>query len=83
MKAKNPLYVVKGQNVEEVKNLLEMLLKKFDLEPALRMLEQLLSLLLSQVQSYPAFVVVKNVFDQWLAQLLPLLQQVSGVFAKS
>ncbi len=82
MKNKNPLYVVKGQNVEQAKNLFDMLLKRFDLEPLVKMLQQLLELLLSQVQTYPVFVLVKNVIDQWLAQIIPLLQQATVVFSR-
>lgn len=83
MKNKNPLYVVKGQNVEQAKNLFDMLIKKLDLEPVMRILNQLLEFLLSQVKSYPMFAVVKSLIDQWMLQLIPLLQQVSGMFAKA
>jgi hypothetical protein len=83
MKNKNPLYVVKGQNVEQAKNLFDMLIKKLDLEPVMRILNQLLEFLLSQVKSYPMFAVVKSMIDQWMLQLIPLLQQVSGMFAKA
>jgi hypothetical protein len=83
MKNKNPLYVVKGQNVEQAKNLFDMLIKKFDLEPVMRILNQILEFLLSQVKSYPMFAVVKSMIDQWMLQLIPLLQQVSGMFAKA
>ena len=83
MKNKNPLYVVKGQNVEQAKNIFDMFIKKLDLEPVMRILNQLLEFLLSQVKSYPMFAVVKSMIDQWMLQLVPLLQQVSGMFAKA
>lgn len=83
MKNKNPLYVVKGQNVEQAKNIFDMLIKKLDLEPVMRILNQILEFLLSQVKSYPMFAVVKSMIDQWMLQLIPLLQQVSGMFAKA
>lgn len=83
MKNKNPLYVVKGQNVEQAKNLFDMLIKKFDLEPVMRILNQILEFLLSQVKSYPMFAVVKSMIDQWMLQLMPLLQNLSGVFSKA
>lgn len=83
MKNKNPLYVVKGQNVEQAKNLFDMLIKKLDLEPVMRILNQLLEFLLSQVKSYPMFAVVKSMIDQWMLQLIPLLQNVSGMFSKA
>ena len=82
MKNKNPLYVVKGQNVEEAKSLFDMFIKKLDLEPALKMLSQIFEMLLAQVKSYPMFTMVKSVLDQWLAQLMPLLQMAQGFFAK-
>ncbi len=83
MKNKNPLYVVKGQNVEQAKNLFDMLIKKLDLEPVMRILNQILEFLLSQVKSYPMFAVVKSMIDQWMLQLSPLLQNLSGVFSKA
>ena len=83
MKNKNPLYLVKGQNVEQAKNLFDMLIKKFDLEPVMRILNQILECLLSQVKSYPMFAVVKSMIDQWMLQLMPLLQNLSGVFSKA
>ncbi len=83
MKNKNPLYVVKGQNVEEAKSFFDMLLKKFDLEPVFNFLQQMLTLLLEQVKSYPTFVIVKTMIDQWMAQLMPMLQSVMGMFAKA
>lgn len=83
MKTKNPLYVVKGQNVEEAKSFFDMLLKKFDLEPVFNFLQQMLTLLLEQVKSYPTFVIVKTMIDQWMAQLMPMLQGVMGMFAKA
>lgn len=83
MKNKNPLYVVKGQNVEEAKSFFDMLLKKFDLEPVFNFLQQMLTLLLEQVKSYPTFVIVKTMIDQWMAQLMPMLQGVMGMFARA
>ena len=83
MKNKNPLYVVKGQNVEQAANLFDMLIKKLDLEPVMKFLQQMLAMLLEQVQSYPMFLIVKTMIDQWMVQLMPLLQSLSGMFAKA
>lgn len=83
MKNKNPLYVVKGQNVEQAKNFFDLLIKKFDLEPVMRILNQIFEFLLSQVKSYPMFVAVKSMIDQWMLQLVPLLQNLSGVFSRA
>lgn len=73
-KMKNPLYVVKGNNVEQAQNWFDMLVKKFDLEPVLRMLQQVLSMLLAQVQSYPVLALVKAWFDMVMEKFSPLLK---------
>lgn len=83
MKQKNPLYVVKGQNVEQAKNFFDMLIKKLELEPLLNFIQSMLTMLLEQVKSYPTFLLVKNLVDQWMAQLVPLLQGLSGMFQKA
>jgi Zn-dependent M16 (insulinase) family peptidase len=77
-KTKNPLYVVKGKDVQQVSGLFDLLMKKFDLEPIVSMLQQLLSMLLAQVQNYHVLSLVKGYLDQILAQL----QLVFGRFVK-
>mgnify|MGYP003393141551 CR=1 FL=1 len=72
---KNPLYVVKGQQVEQAKNLFDLFVKKFDLEPVVAFLQQLLTMLLAQVQSYPVFLAVKGIVDQIMAQIQMLTKQ--------
>lgn len=83
MKQKNPLYVVKGQNVEQAKNFFDMLIKKLELEPVINFLQSMITMLLEQVKSYPTFVLVKNMIDQWMAQLMPILQTLSGMLQKA
>lgn len=83
MKQKNPLYVVKGQNVEQAKNFFDMLIKKLELEPVINFLQSMITMLLEQVKSYPTLVLVKNMIDQWMAQLLPILQTLSGMLQKA
>ncbi len=83
MKQKNPLYVVKGQNVEQAKNFFDMLVKKLELEPVINFLQSMITMLLEQVKSYPTFVLVKNMIDQWMAQLMPILQTLSGMLQKA
>lgn len=75
MKNKNPLYVVKGDSVQEAKNLFDLVLKKFNLEPAFEMLSSLFKLMLSQVTSYPMFVAVKGWIDQILTKVFGLVTQ--------
>ncbi|MFP5492635.1 MAG: hypothetical protein ACLGG0_14115 [Bacteriovoracia bacterium] len=83
MKQKNPLYVVKGQNVEQAKNFFDMLIKKLELEPVINFLQSMITMLMEQVKSYPTFVLVKNMIDQWMAQLMPILQTLSGMLQKA
>ena len=83
MKQKNPLYVVKGQNVEQAKNFFDMLIKKLELEPVINFLQSMITMLLEQVKSYPTFLLVKNMIDQWMAQLMPILQTLSGMLQKA
>jgi hypothetical protein len=83
MKQKNPLYVVKGQNVEQAKNFFDMLIKKLELEPVINFLQSMITMLLEQVKSYPTFVLVKNMIDQWMAQVMPILQTLSGMLQKA
>lgn len=63
MKNKNPLYVVKGKTVLEAKGVVDLFLKKFNLEPAMEILVKFLNFLLAQVKDYPTFLAVKKVVD--------------------
>lgn len=83
MKQKNPLYVVKGQNVEQAKNFFDMLIKKLELEPVINFLQSMITMLMEQVKSYPTFLLVKSMIDQWMAQLIPILQTLSGMLQKA
>lgn len=69
MKKKNPLYVVKGTDVEEASGLVDMLVKKFNLEPLISMLKNLFEILLEMVSSYAMFKVVKDFVDQFVARI--------------
>lgn len=69
MKKKNPLYVVKGTDVEEASGLVDMLVKKFNLEPLISMLKNLIEMLLEMVSSYAMFKVVKDFVDQVVARI--------------
>ena len=69
MKNKNPLYVVKGNNVEQAKNFLDLIVKKFNLEPMIEVVTNILKLMLSQVTSYSGFVAVKAWFDGLVSKI--------------
>ncbi len=75
MKNKNPLYVVKGKNVMEAKNIFDLIVKKLNLEPALEIFTNIMKMLLAQVTSYSGFVAVKTWFDD-------LISKVFGVVTK-
>ncbi len=68
-KNSNPLYVVKDKDVHMVNNWIELLIKKWNLEPLFQMLMQIFQSLLDQVQTYPVFVMVKTLIDQWMDQV--------------
>ncbi len=74
---KNPLYVVKGQQVEAASGWLDLLVKKLELGPLLAQLQAVFTFMLEQVKSYPLFVMVKAWFDQMLARLAPLMAMVA------
>jgi hypothetical protein len=73
MKNKNPLYVVKGNNVQEAKNFVDLILKKFNLEPAVEILTNIFKMLLAQITSYPMLVAVKNILDQLMIKVFGLV----------
>ncbi len=73
MKNKNPLYVVKGKNVLEAKNLLDLVAKKFNLEPMIELMTNIMKMMLAQVTSYPMFVAMKNWLDQILTKIFGIV----------
>lgn len=72
---KNPLYVVSknGKDVESVKNLLDLFLKKTGLDQVVAMLNTIIQMLLAQVTSYPIFIEVKKTIDTLLASVLAII----------
>jgi hypothetical protein len=78
MKNKNPLYVVKGKDIEEVSSLLDLVIKKFNLGPALNVLKNIFTLLLEQVENFAAFKVVKDFLDQLLSQVQAVIVKFQG-----
>lgn len=76
MKNKNPLYVVKGKNVLEAKNIFDLVLKKFNLEPMFEVLTNIMKMLLSQVTSYSGFVAVKAWFDDLVSKVFGLVTKI-------
>ncbi len=70
-KKTNPLYVVtnNGKDVEQAEGTFDLLVKKLGLEPAIKVLSNILELLLAQVESYATFVAIKEFLDQLIAQV--------------
>ena len=75
-KAKNPLYVVKDQNVEQANGLLDFVVKKLNLEPVIEFLNSIFNILLEQVNTYPLFKAFKQFVDL-VVKKLELFQKVS------
>lgn len=76
MKKKNPLYVVKGADVEEASGVVDLLVKKLNLEPLISILKNILDMLLEMVTSYSMFVVVKDFIDH-IVKRIELFQKFS------
>lgn len=72
MKTKNPLYVVKGKEVEEASSLVDLVIKKFNLEPAVNILKNIFYLLLEQVENFAMYQAVKGFIDQIINQIREL-----------
>ncbi len=70
-KKTNPLYVVtnNGKDVEQAEGAFDLLVKKLGLEPAIKVLSNILELLLAQVKSYATFVAIKEFLDKLIAQV--------------
>lgn len=72
MKNKNPLYVVKGKDVLEANSLVDLVIKRFNLEPMITVMKNILNLLLSQVETYAWFQAAKKFFDEMLDKVRTL-----------
>lgn len=77
-KPKNPLYVVKGDQVEEANNFVDLIIKKLNLEPLIEVMINILKMLLENIQSYSAFTMVKDYLD-FLVQRFELFRKFSIV----
>lgn len=64
MKTKNPLYVVKGKEVQEASSVLDLVIKKFNLEPMIRIMNNIFQMLLDQVKNFAMYKAVKQFIDE-------------------
>lgn len=80
----NPLYVVRnnGVDVEAANGILELILKKTGLDKMVPMLEAMMEMILSQVQSYAVFIEVKKMFDKLFEKAIELIFQIQQMTAK-
>lgn len=78
MKNKNPLYVVKGKDVQEASSMFDLVIKKFNLEPAINILKNLFYFLLEQVENFAMYQAVKKMIDD-LVQKIRDLGKMTGL----
>jgi hypothetical protein len=75
MKNKNPLYVVKGKEVQEAKDVFDLVIKKLNLEPVVQFLQNMLKLILENIKTYPSFVAMKNLLDELIVRYFGLIKK--------
>ncbi|MFA6239161.1 MAG: hypothetical protein WC635_17615 [Bacteriovorax sp.] len=83
-KSTNPLYVVRnnGVDVESANGILDLILKKTGLDKMIPILETVMQLILSQVQSYAVFIEVKKMFDQLFNKVIEIIFQIQQMTQK-
>lgn len=74
-KAKNPLYVVKGKDVEEASSVFDLVIKKFNLGQVVEFVQNMLKMLLENIKSYPTFVAMKNFLDELIIRYFALVKR--------
>ena len=72
MKNKNPLYVVKGKEVQEASSLMDLVIKRFNLEPAINILRNIFYLLLEQVENFAWFQAVAKFYNDMVQKIRDL-----------
>ncbi len=75
MKHKNPLYVVKGKDVQEAKDIFDLVIKKLNLEPVVQFLQNMLKVILENIKSYPTFLAMKNLLDELVLKYFGLVKK--------
>lgn len=75
MKNKNPLYVVKGKDVQEAKDVFDLVIKKLNLEPVVQFIQNMLKLVLENIKSYPTFVAMKNFLDELVVKYFSFVKK--------
>lgn len=75
MKNKNPLYVVKGKEVQEASSVFDLVIKKLNLGPAINILKNLFYFLLEQIENWATYQVVKNFIDELMEKVRDLAKK--------
>jgi hypothetical protein len=75
MKNKNPLYVVKGKDVQEAKDIFDLVLKKLNLEPVVQFIQNMLKMILENIKSYPTFLAMKNLLDELVVKYFGIVKK--------
>lgn len=80
-KSSNPLYVVRnnGVDVEAANSIIDLILKKTGIDQMIPILENIMAILLSQVNSYPMFIEVKKIFDAIFEKAIEIMFQAQQV----
>lgn len=72
MKNKNPLYVVKGKEVQEAKSVVDLMIKKLNLEPMIQIISNILKMLLEQVKNWPMLKFVEAYMSELIQKVMSL-----------
>ena len=75
MKNKNPLYVVKGKEVQEAKDIFDLVIKKLNLEPVVQFIQNILQMILENIKTYPSFLAMKSLLDELVARYFSLVKK--------
>lgn len=74
-KSKNPLYVVKGKDVQEASNMFDLMVKKLNLEPVVLFIQNMLKMILENIKSYPTFVALKGFLDELIVKYFGFIKK--------
>lgn len=75
MKNKNPLYVVKGKEVQEASSVIDLVIKKFNLEPAINIMKNIFLLLLEQIENFATYKAIKGFIDEMMAKMMEIAKR--------
>jgi len=75
MKTKNPLYVVKGKEVQEASSMFDLVIKKLNLESAINILKNIFFLLLEQIENFATYKAIKGFIDEMMAKMMEIAKR--------